>query len=83
MQNIVAKFRPPTPHRHLLFNSRADDGAMHGGRRRGWFERAMIALADVNVMYGMPAASIELIVLEQHERDEFAEWEASLSEPLR
>jgi hypothetical protein len=66
---------------------------MHGGQKRrsrsprGWFERAMISLADVNVMFGMPPATIELIVLEENERRELeaqraAEMNASNSRAM-
>lgn len=33
-----------------------------------WWERAIINLADVGTMYGMPPAWVELAILEQHER---------------
>jgi len=38
--------------------------------RKGWFERAIIAFADAGTLFGMPPASVELMVLEQREREQ-------------
>ncbi len=38
--------------------------------RKGWFERAIISFADAGTLFGMPPASVELMVLEQREREQ-------------
>jgi hypothetical protein len=48
--------------------------------KRDWWERAIASMADAGTLFGMPPASVELMILEQREREEAERRGASLSE---
>jgi hypothetical protein len=61
-----AHFAPRTSSRHPAFTSGADDSIMN----KRWWEKAIAGMADAGTLYGMPPAWVELVILEQNEREQ-------------